>query len=754
MSPRPDRRPDSRPERAARRPAGGPPGRGAGRSPGRSAGSSFRPASGRRPRWETSQGEGDGAGPGDRPRREIPPPQGEWTPRPRPGGGGAEVRRPAGSRWEGRPADGGRTAPRRSDSRADSRPDFRADNRPDNRADFRGDNRPPGRFERPPEGRPGPERREEGDRFAARRRPSSPSRSGPGGRRGWEPRPAAARGSARPVLRAPLPAGLRRRDDEEARPTQEIPQGDHFAAAAPSDLIWGRHAAQASLESGRPIHRVWCTPEMRFSPRFLTLLREAKAGGVLVEEVSWARLGQISGGAVHQGIVLQPAAAETLDLPSLIEGCRGIGEPPLLIAVDGLTDPQNLGAIVRSAEALGAHGMVLPQRRNAGLTGSVAKVAAGALEHLPVARVVNLNRSLEALRQEGYRVIGLAAEGNLTLEEADLEGPLVVVTGSEGEGLSLLTRRSCDQLVRIPLRGTTPSLNAGVATALLLYEVARRSWMQGLRGTSPAPRLQRPALPSAPAELPSPDADAAELAPEPPAGAGFRASGAGAADPGTAGLSAGAAALLRAAASEIAATAPDAGEAPDAAAPADPAAWADPQSGPAADLPAGSSPPVETPVEALLEAEVRGDEVRGDGDTGNGAEAWNQAVALRPAEIDAAAEPAAGAAAIRAGGLDPAASVWAAATAGGSSPGASGSEGSYSPEAIATAQPSAPAAAGGDRAAAAPDGLAVGDRPAGPEPGGPAGAGQVDLGSAAGQDPEVTAAGMAAAAPFASDIRL
>jgi 23S rRNA (guanosine2251-2'-O)-methyltransferase len=272
-------------------------------------------------------------------------------------------------------------------------------------------------------------------------------------------------------------------------------EAESHAPAAPADLIWGRHSALAALEAGRPLHRIWCTSELRFSPKFLQLLREAKASGVLLEEVTWARLGQISGGAVHQGIVLQPAAAATLQLDSLIEGCRQLGESPLLIAVDGLTDPQNLGAIVRSAEALGAHGVVLPQRRNAGLTGSVAKVAAGALEHLPVARVVNLNRSLDALKQEGYRVIGLAAEGTVTLEEADLSGPLVLVTGSEAEGLSLLTRRGCDQLVRIPLRGTTPSLNASVATALLLYEVARRSWMAGLRGTAPAPRLERPALP-------------------------------------------------------------------------------------------------------------------------------------------------------------------------------------------------------------------------------------------------------------------
>jgi len=306
-----------------------------------------------------------------------------------------------------------------------------------------------------------------------------------------------------------------RRPEDASKPQGEAQSlGDE----PPSDLIWGRHSAQAALESGRPIRRIWCTGEMRHTPRFLQLLREAKASGVLVEEVTWARLGQLTGGAVHQGIVLQSAAAETLDLATLIEGCGQIGEAPLLMAIDGLTDPHNLGAIVRSAEALGAHGMVLPQRRSAGLTGSVAKVAAGALEHLPVARVVNLNRALDTLKQEGYRVVGLAAEGNLTLEEADLAGPLVVVTGSEGDGLSLLTRRSCDQLVRIPLRGATPSLNASVATALLLYEIARRGWMTGLKGQAPAPRISRPQLPTtAAADAAAVDAPAvdAAAAPEP-----------------------------------------------------------------------------------------------------------------------------------------------------------------------------------------------------------------------------------------------
>ncbi len=279
-----------------------------------------------------------------------------------------------------------------------------------------------------------------------------------------------------------------------------LPDGEVITSSQPkdasgqiiaSDMIWGRHTTQSALESGRPVHRIWCTSDIRSSQRFLQLLRDAKSSGVLVEEVTWARLGQLTNGAVHQGIAIQIAAAETLDLSTLIDGCNSLGESPLLLALDGLTDPQNLGAIVRSAEAFGAHGLVLPQRRSAGLTGSVAKVAAGALEHLPVARVVNLNRSLEDLKKAGYRVVGLAEEGNVTLPELDLEGPLVVVTGSEGKGISLVTRRHCDQLVRIPLRGITPSLNAAAATAVFLYEVARNGWMKGLSGQAPSPRMVR-----------------------------------------------------------------------------------------------------------------------------------------------------------------------------------------------------------------------------------------------------------------------
>jgi 23S rRNA (guanosine2251-2'-O)-methyltransferase len=279
-----------------------------------------------------------------------------------------------------------------------------------------------------------------------------------------------------------------------AENNEPLSYSENFTKTLSDDLVWGRHSTEAALLGGRAIHRIWCTPELRSTPKFFQLLKDSKSSGVLVEEVSWSRLGQLTNGAVHQGIVLQIAASKTLDLKNLIDACKTFGDSSLLLALDGLTDPQNLGAIIRSAEALGAQGLILPQRRSAGLTGSVAKVAAGALEHLPVARVVNLNRSLEKLKDEGYTVVGLAEEGPSTLSEIKFQGPLVVVVGSEGKGISLITRRLCDQLVRIPLKGVTTSLNASVATSIFLYEVARSRWMRSISGQDPSPRLLKPQI--------------------------------------------------------------------------------------------------------------------------------------------------------------------------------------------------------------------------------------------------------------------
>ena len=284
------------------------------------------------------------------------------------------------------------------------------------------------------------------------------------------------------------------KNDSRIGTRESTSYSESFSKTLSDDLIWGRHSTEAALLGGRPIHRIWCTSELRSSPKFFQLLKDSKASGVLVEEVSWSRLGQITNGAVHQGIVLQIAASKTHNLKNLIDACKPFGDSSLLLALDGLTDPQNLGAIIRSAEALGAQGLILPQRRSAGLTGSVAKVAAGALEHLPVARVVNLNRSLEKLKDEGYTIVGLAEEGASTLSEIKFQGPLVVVVGSEDKGISLITRRLCDQLVRIPLKGVTTSLNASVATSIFLYEVARCGWMRSISGQDPSPRLLKPQI--------------------------------------------------------------------------------------------------------------------------------------------------------------------------------------------------------------------------------------------------------------------
>lgn len=505
---------------------------GAPRVGGARPGSSFR---GPRPEW---QGEAERGG-SPRPQRFGPersaPEGGRFEGRRKDArrfeAGRPDVRRPDVRRLEGRRPEGGRPQDRRPEGRpaeeGTGAPRFDRYRSKEGRSMDRRPGSDRLRGDRPRGDRPGGDRPGRGRPFGAR--PEGGRLGGrPGGGR-FERGGPAPRGAFRPTDRRPERTGAWGGEREPGPSVPEAGANGHggeatserFGVAPAEDMIWGRHPAQAALETDRPIHRIWCTPELRFSPKFLQLLREAKSSGVLVEEVTWARLGQLTGGAVHQGIVLQTAAAETFDLETLITACRELEEPPLLMAVDGLTDPHNLGAIVRSAEALGAHGLVLPQRRSAGLTGSVAKVAAGALEHLPVARVVNLNRSLESLKQEGYRVVGLAEEGSVSLMEADLDGPLVIVTGSEGDGLSMLTRKHCDQLVRIPLRGATPSLNASVATALLLYEVARRGWMRHISGSSPAPRLVRPQLRTAAkvlTEAASTDVAPADAAPADEAG--------------------------------------------------------------------------------------------------------------------------------------------------------------------------------------------------------------------------------------------
>ncbi len=240
------------------------------------------------------------------------------------------------------------------------------------------------------------------------------------------------------------------------------------------DLIWGKHPVLSVLESQSAVNRIWCTPEIRSSEKFFLLLKEFKSRGVLIEEVSWSRISQITYGGVHQGIVLQKSYSQTTSLNNLIENAKTKSSHATLICLDGITDPHNVGAIVRSAEAFGCHGIILPQRRSSGLTGTVAKVAAGALENIEVSRVVNLNRALSELKDNGFIIVGLSADASESITEFNLKVPLVIVIGSENKGLSLLTQKNCDYLLRIPLFGKTSSLNASVAAAISIFQLSKK----------------------------------------------------------------------------------------------------------------------------------------------------------------------------------------------------------------------------------------------------------------------------------------
>ena len=238
------------------------------------------------------------------------------------------------------------------------------------------------------------------------------------------------------------------------------------------DWIWGKHSVFEALTSERAINRVWCTSEIFSSEKFYIALKDLKSNGVLIEEVSWNRISQLTYGASHQGVALQLASSKTIPLSKLIDYSKKNSTNPIVLALDGITDPHNVGAIIRSAEAFGCKGIIIPQRRSAGLTGTVAKVAAGALEHLLVSRVVNLNRALEDLKKNGFLAIGLSGDGQLSITKFQEKTPLVVIVGAEDKGISLITQKKCDFLLKIPLKGKTSSLNASVAAAISLFHLA------------------------------------------------------------------------------------------------------------------------------------------------------------------------------------------------------------------------------------------------------------------------------------------
>ena len=262
------------------------------------------------------------------------------------------------------------------------------------------------------------------------------------------------------------------------------PRGaDRRDASAGRRTVHGIHPVRELLRAGRPVHEVLLADGRARSGPVADIARLAADAGVPVREVAADELERLAPGAVHQGVVAHAPPFPLVTVDRLLAHAEASGRPPLLVAVDGVTDPHNLGSIARSAEAVGAHGLVVPDRRSAPVTAVVEKAAAGALAHLPVAGVTNLARTLVELGRAGVWSLGLDGDADADLAGHPLAGgPVVLVVGAEGDGLSRLVRERCDALVRLPMRGRVGSLNASVAAGVALFTL-----LAAREGAAPTP---------------------------------------------------------------------------------------------------------------------------------------------------------------------------------------------------------------------------------------------------------------------------
>ena len=238
-------------------------------------------------------------------------------------------------------------------------------------------------------------------------------------------------------------------------------------------LIEGRNAVTEALRAGTAIDKIYIA-RGETAPTLGHIASTARNKGIVVVEADRRKLDGMSRTHSHQGVIALAAVREYASVEDILNAAREKGEAPLIVVCDELSDPHNLGAVIRTAECAGAHGVIIPKRRSAGLTAIVGKTSAGAVAHLPVARVPNIPALLKQLKQEGVWVFGTAADANTTLYKADLKGPAAIVIGSEGDGMSRLVAENCDFLVSIPMKGRISSLNASAAASVLLYEAVRQ----------------------------------------------------------------------------------------------------------------------------------------------------------------------------------------------------------------------------------------------------------------------------------------
>ncbi len=240
------------------------------------------------------------------------------------------------------------------------------------------------------------------------------------------------------------------------------------------DKIVGINPVAEALKAGRPIQRVLISEQRKKDRDVLAIVRLAQEKGIEVRFASRDSLNREVPHALHQGILAITAATEYAALDDVLRIPSQRGEIPLFIVLDGVEDPRNLGAILRTAEAAGVHGVIIPERRAVGLTETVAKTAAGALEYVPVVKVVNIVNAIEELKKNGVWVVGTEADGDMVYWDADLCHPTALVLGGEDSGIRRLVRDHCDYVVSLPLMGKISSLNVSVATGILLYEVLRQ----------------------------------------------------------------------------------------------------------------------------------------------------------------------------------------------------------------------------------------------------------------------------------------
>ena len=240
------------------------------------------------------------------------------------------------------------------------------------------------------------------------------------------------------------------------------------------EWVVGRNPVLEALEAEIPVKSAYVAEGAERDDRLREILKLAANRSIALLEVTRNEMDRLTGGAIHQGVALQLPTFEYAHPDDLLAAALASDTEPLIVALDSITDPRNLGAIVRSAAAFGAHGVLIPERRSAGMTAAAWKTSAGAAARIPIARATNLNRTLRAYAEAGLTLIGLDGEAKTDLAEVDSSGPLVLVVGSEGDGLSRLVREACDTLASIPIATQVESLNAGVAAGIALYEINRR----------------------------------------------------------------------------------------------------------------------------------------------------------------------------------------------------------------------------------------------------------------------------------------